>query len=370
MRRLDEEQLRDLLEIADRVGEEVARGGMVGIEDRDEVAGRDLEAVVHVAGLGVLVLLARQVAAAEIGGELLQLDVAILGFLSRLNILGIALLHGAAVVEQPHGQLVGRIVHRLGGGERGRQKRRLLIVGRHEHVDGRQVGVGRGHLQRPRRHRPHHDEQRQEQHEDAVHFREIDEEARNEVFRLVDRRQRAGRAPIGVTQHDRRSERERDLAPDALPREQLQEDHRTDDDSARDEMCLQVDRQRDQDRHHDGRECPDKGINYPRHAPFLSLARSARGPRPRRSPNPGALSEPDSNARKPRFLTFSQFLVNIPSARSLGLSPIVTAAERRDSLREALPPWPSSSPPPSSRLPLSRPQSRPYRAERRPRPPG
>ena len=62
------------------------------------------------------------------------------------------------------------------------------------------------------------------------------------------------------------SVRERDLAPDALPREQLQEDHRTDDDGARDEMRLQVDRQRDQDRHHDGRECPDKGINYPRHA--------------------------------------------------------------------------------------------------------
>ena len=53
---------------------------------------------------------------------------------------GSGLLHllvGAAVVEQPHRQLVGRVVHADRRGERGGEQALVLVVGRHEDVDGR-----------------------------------------------------------------------------------------------------------------------------------------------------------------------------------------------------------------------------------------
>ena len=73
VRRLDQEQVLVRGEVADRLLKEVARGRVVGVEHGDEFAGRMLEAVVEIAGLGVLVPRARQVIDAERGAECLQL---------------------------------------------------------------------------------------------------------------------------------------------------------------------------------------------------------------------------------------------------------------------------------------------------------
>ena len=70
VRRLDEEELRIVLEIADGFEQEVARRRMVGIEDRDQFAVRMLHAVVEIAGLGMFVAVARQIVDAKIGAEL------------------------------------------------------------------------------------------------------------------------------------------------------------------------------------------------------------------------------------------------------------------------------------------------------------
>ncbi len=66
----------------------------------------------------MLVAVAREVADVEIVAELLQLDMAGSSSLGFEQLAGVALLQGAAVVEQPDMQLVGRIIHGLGGGQR------------------------------------------------------------------------------------------------------------------------------------------------------------------------------------------------------------------------------------------------------------
>ena len=145
VRRLDEEQLRVVGEVADRLAQEVARRRVVGVEHGDEFAGRVREAVVEVAGLGVLVARARQVAARRDRAQSACSSRAPLAAaaMASSTLSNCAFLVGAAVVEQPDRQLVGAdspsplAAARVVG-----EKVGILVVGRDEDVDGRQRSSG------------------------------------------------------------------------------------------------------------------------------------------------------------------------------------------------------------------------------------
>ena len=53
MRRLHQEELRVLGEMPDRLAQELAGRRVVGVEDDDQLAARNAEAIVEIAGLGV-----------------------------------------------------------------------------------------------------------------------------------------------------------------------------------------------------------------------------------------------------------------------------------------------------------------------------
>ncbi len=72
MRRLHEEKLGIGREMPDRLAQEVAERGVVGVEHDDDRAGGVLQAVVEVAGLGVLVARAGEVARAEVVAQRAQ----------------------------------------------------------------------------------------------------------------------------------------------------------------------------------------------------------------------------------------------------------------------------------------------------------
>ncbi len=86
----------------------------------------------------------------------------------------------AAIVEQIDGELVLRIGHGLGGGQRGGGEVRILVVGGNEDIHARQlvvVGERRGNaLDRIGQH-----EEADEEHRQAVDLGKIEQEAGNEV---------------------------------------------------------------------------------------------------------------------------------------------------------------------------------------------
>ena len=95
MRRLQHGQLLVTQEGAHRQLQERSRGHMVAVEDRDELAVGARQCGVEVAGLGVQVVAAGEVASPAGQAELLEII-------------------ATAVIEQIDPQLVGRPVHRLG----------------------------------------------------------------------------------------------------------------------------------------------------------------------------------------------------------------------------------------------------------------
>ena len=112
LRRLHEAQL-GVVEVAQRAGQEVAPGCVVGVEDGDQLTAAAGQRMVQIAGLGVLVVGARQVLAAELTRQ-------------RPH------LRPAPVVEQPGGV---RVVHGPRGEQRLAHQRDRLVVGGHEDVD-------------------------------------------------------------------------------------------------------------------------------------------------------------------------------------------------------------------------------------------
>lgn len=210
---------------------------MVRVEDGDQLAIRMQHAIVEVAGLGVFVALAREVAHTEIVAQRLQFGIASGRALRFDEVCRVALLQRAAVVEQPDRQLVGGIVHRLGCRERVGQQPCVFVVGGHEDIDLREL-AGRDGTRLARRQRHRHHEQAQRQHHHAVHFGEVEQEAGNEVFGLVKRRQGARRAPIDVTQHHGRTEGKSDQPPAAAGIGELEHGHERDDENADDKLGL------------------------------------------------------------------------------------------------------------------------------------
>jgi hypothetical protein len=84
----------------------------------------------------------------------------------------------------------------------------------------------------------------------------IEDQAGDEVLRLVDRRQRARRAPVDVAQHDRRPHRQEHLPPRAGGAGDLDDRQHDDDDAAGDQVGLDVDRLRDEEQGGSRRHCP------------------------------------------------------------------------------------------------------------------
>ena len=152
MRRLDDGQLPVAQEPADRHLQESAGRHMIRVEDGDQFAVGMLQRVVEVASLGVGVVVARDVAAAGLLGELAE-------------------LLAAAVVEQPHPQLVARIVdaHRPEHGDPHQGQR--FVVRRNVEVDRRpQRRVFRQGL-RLAFERPGRLQIAEDQHDPGIHFR-------------------------------------------------------------------------------------------------------------------------------------------------------------------------------------------------------
>ncbi|MNS81128.1 hypothetical protein D3C72_1148310 [compost metagenome] len=96
-----------------RLDQEILARRVVGIEDGDEIAAAELQRIVQVAGLGVGVVVAAQVAAAQLFGQP-------------------AHAVAAAVVQQPG---FVRVVHPPGRQQRAAQQVNGLVISRHEHVD-------------------------------------------------------------------------------------------------------------------------------------------------------------------------------------------------------------------------------------------
>ena len=184
VRRLDKEELAVPREVADRLLQEVACGSMVGVEDGNEFAGGGRQAVVEIARLGVLVARPRQIVDAKLLAERLQRGVPRFGRLGVDHVLRVPLFFGAAVIEQPDGELFCRVVDRPGRSHGVGEKARLFVVCRNEDVDRRQLGVavpGRT----SRRQRLRDDEEADRQHHHAVELCEVEQEARNEILGLV-----------------------------------------------------------------------------------------------------------------------------------------------------------------------------------------
>ena len=164
---LDEEQPLVDAEEANGLGQEVPRRGVVGVEHRDDIAVAVGEAVVEIAGLGVSILLAGEIADPQFGAESLHVTASIGGPGGRGGVVRPDLLLGPSVVEQEHAQLARRVDHALGGGQGRRDDLDAFVVGRDENVDGR--GCVGGELRGPGTvDRIRDREQAQEHHRHAV----------------------------------------------------------------------------------------------------------------------------------------------------------------------------------------------------------
>ena len=147
LRRLHERDVR-VLQVADGLGQELARRRVIRVEHGEELRGREQQRVVEVARLGVGVDAAGDVPATELGGEL-------------------AHLRAIAVVEQPG---LVRMVHVACGEQRPPDHLDRLVEGGDEDVD-RAPRARR--WRRPHGQPPAHEEM-QRRRPEAEHLRRVD----------------------------------------------------------------------------------------------------------------------------------------------------------------------------------------------------
>ena len=114
---------------------------MVGVKNDDEFARRMVQSIVEIAGLGVFVAGAGAIAHIEVGAKPLQISVSLLRPCRRFDVVRIAFLVRAPVVEQKDRNFISGIFDGFDRGERSRQKIAILVVARHKYVDGRQLFV-------------------------------------------------------------------------------------------------------------------------------------------------------------------------------------------------------------------------------------
>ena len=129
--------------------QEGACGHVVAVEHGDEFARSDLERLVDVAGLGIAVVIARQVADADLGAE-------------------VAELLAAPVVQHVHLEFFARPVQAHGSEGRLLHHLQRFVVGGNEDVDRRPAGHVGGHGQRLALQRPGRLEVAEQQHHHGV----------------------------------------------------------------------------------------------------------------------------------------------------------------------------------------------------------
>jgi hypothetical protein len=166
--------------------QEGAGGHVVAVEDADELTLGLRHGIVQVAGLGVQVVVAGDVADAAFGGELAE-------FLAP------------AVIEQVDADLLGRPVHRDGAQHGGAHDRHRLVVGRDIHVDGRPQRDVVRHRDRLALQRPERLHVAEHQHDDRIHLGHGQADAQHQLGEAAEV-QRLGHAPEDIAQRDGEAE--------------------------------------------------------------------------------------------------------------------------------------------------------------------
>ena len=205
---LDHGQLRVAVEPAHRDLHERARGDVVAVEDRDELGAGVLERGIDVTGLGVAVVVARDVGHAHGIAELTELG-------------------APAVVEHVDLDLVARPVDGLRGQHRRAHHRHRLVVGRDEQVDGRPLGRVRGQRRGLAAQRPGGLDVAQQQHDEGVELGHEQADAQHQVDDVV-HVHRLGDAPVGVARGDdhrqQHQHQAREMAAEAVHEQGREED--------------------------------------------------------------------------------------------------------------------------------------------------
>ena len=179
-----------ILEEPDRLAQEPAHRHVVGVEDRDQLAVREGQRVVQVAGLGMAVVGPGQIPALEAPGQLLD-------------------LRAPAVVE--HVDLLARVVDGEGADHRSLEDVEGLVVGGDEHVHG---GLRAGDRGRARVDLDRLEIAEQKDHE-TVGLGPEQQQRDRRVSRVV-QQQRRGDPPVEVA-HGGEAAQEHDQRPEGGP---------------------------------------------------------------------------------------------------------------------------------------------------------
>ena len=224
MGRLHQEQFLVRAEVADRLLQEVLSRHVVGIEHDDEFAFAMRQPVIEIAGLGVTVVVAGEVADAEFDAQRLQPLATVLSLRGHGRIVAMDLLLGAAVVEQEDVQLALGIDDAFGRRERRRHDVEAFVIGGDEHVDRGCVLVLADRSLRAID-RLGDREQAQEEHHDAVDFSQNEDHPGREIERRMDRWDGAAEPPEHVSEDDEGPEAEEHRPEGSPDVEDLQHHH-------------------------------------------------------------------------------------------------------------------------------------------------
>ena len=237
VRRLHQKAFLVARKIAHGLAQEIAEGRVVGIEHDDDFATRHRKRIVHITGFGVLVLFAREIDRAHLRAQSFQFLAPLAGGLGFLEVGIVALLVGAAVVEQPYGQFVIGIIHRPRCGHGGGQNVFVLVIGRDEHVYGGQLVVGialdGGALQRIGADREADDK---DQH--AIAFGRQQQDAERKAHWITAGRQRARGAPVEIANDDEAAETDKQLTIQEPGAEFPHDGHHDDDRQAQSQLSI------------------------------------------------------------------------------------------------------------------------------------
>ncbi|MNV28161.1 hypothetical protein D3C71_1193430 [compost metagenome] len=241
MRRLQHDQVGVLEEPAHADLQEGTRGDVVAVKDGDVFGTRDFERRVDVARLGVVVVVADQVAHAQLFAELTELGT-------------------AAVVEHIHVQAIGGPVQAHGREHRLAHHFKRLVVGRNEHIHARPGADVLGHGNRAALQGPRRLEVANEQHRKGIQLCQHQAIAECRI-QPVGKADGVGKTPVDVTR------RGRDRQHDHCQRGQAaggpaQQQGRTKRTHRKENLPLEIQRYADDQPHQQGTEHHSRDTRY------------------------------------------------------------------------------------------------------------